>query len=123
LNGQAIPNVTQANFTPTVSGNYTVIVTWGNRTFISAPKNIVITSLAQKMATQVNIFPNPSEGAFTLSVKDLRNAKVKIINTLGSAVLEQNLETDQTRIALPKGMYFLQIRSNEGAVNKQVIVQ
>ena len=74
------------------------------------------------------ISPNPSTGIFNLSISEmyeLRNRKFEIINTMGQILMEIELESTQTHVAIDlgnqaNGLYL--IRDTEGTWVKQVIL-
>lgn len=74
------------------------------------------------------ISPNPSTGIFNLSISEmneLRNRKFEIINTMGQILMEIELESTQTHVAIDlgnqaNGLYL--IRDKEGTWVKQVIL-
>lgn len=70
---------------------------------------------------QIELFPNPNNGEFTLSIEGFKgNAlQLEIIDIMGAAVRSEKLKfTEQSYqsvldYALPSGMYFLKISQNE----------
>lgn len=76
----------------------------------------------------VEISPNPSTGIFNLSISEmneLRNRKFEIINTMGQRLMEIELASTQTHVAIDlsnqaNGLYL--IRDTEGTWVKQVIL-
>jgi hypothetical protein len=76
----------------------------------------------------VEISPNPSTGIFNLSISEmneLRNRKFEIINTMGQRLMEIELASTQSHVAIDlsnqaNGLYL--IRDTEGTWVKQVIL-
>ena len=79
-----------------------------------------------------DVYPNPSTGLFNIifisdKVQDLR---IRILNLLGA---EAYRETKQEFIGeytkqiilddYEKGIYFLEIKTNNGIINKKIIIQ
>ena len=66
-----------------------------------------------------NIFPNPSNGIFTISKNNLpENSSIAIFNILGEKISDIELKNDLTEIDLSseaKGIYFYQVFS-EGKI-------
>jgi Leucine-rich repeat (LRR) protein len=62
--------------------------------------------------TEVNIFPNPSFGKFTIDGLPLEGANIDIYNVLGEKVYSRNSKQTLYTIDIsnsPKGMYFVKI--------------
>jgi len=68
--------------------------------------------------SSVNIYPNPSDGSFTVSMQDILNKPViEIYNVLGQSIFTTNLIKPETKIDLktqPKGVYFYNILDAKG---------
>lgn len=70
-----------------------------------------------KKNSEINIFPNPTTGKFTLQIQNAPNAEIKIYNLLGE-IIKQIPNTDyRTPITLdlsqqPKGIYFIQLNNS-----------
>jgi hypothetical protein len=78
------------------------------------------------------IYPNPSRNMFNISFtsEGVQNLKVRVLNLIGEELVSDNLEQfigeytkqiDLTKNA--KGIYFLEIETNEGVINKKLILQ
>ncbi len=75
----------------------------------------------------LNFYPNPATTEFIIEGNDLKDAQVKVLNTLG-----QEVKVPATKIAgritfntsqLAKGMYFVNIQSRGKSLCKKVIVE
>ncbi len=80
----------------------------------------------------LDIYPNPSRDVFniTFTSEDVQNLEVSVINVVGEVVYTENLQQfvgEYTKsINLEenaKGVYFLEITTNNGVVNKKLILQ
>ena len=80
----------------------------------------------------LTIFPNPSTDVFNISFtsEGIQDLKVKVLNVIGEELINENLEQfigeytkqiDLTKNA--KGIYFLEITTNDGVINKKLILQ
>jgi hypothetical protein len=80
----------------------------------------------------LSIYPNPSRDVFNISFtsEDIQNLKIRILNLIGEELVNKNLEQfigeytkqiDLTNNA--KGIYFLEIETNDGVINKKLILQ
>tara|TARA_B110000438_G_C15486959_1_gene509757 strand:- start:201 stop:686 length:486 start_codon:yes stop_codon:yes gene_type:complete len=80
----------------------------------------------------LNVFPNPSKDVFniTFTSEDIQDLKVKILTLVGEVIILEDLEqfvgNYTKKIDLKenaKGIYFLEIKTNSGVVNKKLILQ
>ena len=80
----------------------------------------------------LDVYPNPSRDIFnvTFTSEDVQNLEVRIINVIGEVVYTENLEqfvgqyTKQVDLATyTKGVYFLEITTDNGVINKKLILQ
>ena len=79
----------------------------------------------------LSIYPNPSRDIFNVSFTsiDKQDLRVRILNIIGEELVSENLEQfigeytkqiDLTNNA--KGIYFLEITTNNGVVNRKLIL-
>jgi hypothetical protein len=82
--------------------------------------------------TNLDVYPNPSRDIFnvTFTSEDAQDLDVRVINVVGEVVYTENLEQfvgEYTKqISLEenaKGIYFLEIITNNSMVNKKLILQ
>jgi len=81
---------------------------------------------------KLTIFPNPSQDVFSIQFKNLivQDIKINIINNIGELVFSENLighiGAYNKKIDLKenaKGIYFLEIETDDGFINKKLILQ
>jgi hypothetical protein len=66
------------------------------------------------------VFPNPSNGSFFIGL----NCKLTIWNIIGEFILEKEVESGEEIITeLGKGIYFLNIRTHTGDLNRKLIIE
>ena len=77
-----------------------------------------------------SIFPSPSNGSFTIQLKEqLANYEVEVFDGLGRVVFDQrflNNQDLQQNISLTNaqaGIYYVSIKSNDAVYTKKIIVQ
>ena len=84
------------------------------------------------MIDNIQIFPNPSRDIFNITFisESLQNLKVRILNLIGEQVYAENLGkfvglyTKQINLKeYPKAIYFLEIETDDGVINKKLILQ
>jgi hypothetical protein len=78
------------------------------------------------------IYPNPSRDLFNISFtsETVQDLKIRILNVVGEVIISEDLDqfigeyTKQINlIENAKGIYFLEIETNDGVVNKKLILQ
>lgn len=89
--------------------------------------NYMLTGIGKKNTESFNIYPNPNSGNFFISLNSgIQGIKsIKMLNTLGIIVYFKNNITEEINLSeLPKGIYFLNIETDNGlAENKKIIIQ
>ena len=129
-------NITQ-NIIPLTNGSYWCLATdangcvsdtaFFNVTWIATSTNEILSGILG-----LSIYPNPSRNIFNISFvsKEEQNLKVSIVNVIGEKIYTEDLkqftgEYSQS-INLNKytrGIYFLQIETSKGVINKKLILQ
>ncbi len=77
---------------------------------------------------QVNVFPNPNIGTFTLQLSGGGYNSVKVYDELGRVVYSKLLEASQADRTLelnldaPNGIYIIQINSEKGSIGKRIVI-
>ena len=82
--------------------------------------------------SNLDIYPNTSRDLFNISFtsEDVQNLRVRILNLIGEELINEDLQQfigeytkqiDLTKTA--KGIYFLEIETNDGVINKKLILQ
>ena len=88
-------------------------------------------SLANAMNHQaaenaISIYPNPSNGLYTIELADYTDASIEIYNVLGKKVKSMQQTATKTTVDLtgfPKGVYFVNILSNGEQISKKIILE
>lgn len=127
--GQIIIGVTNRSFSPTLSGNYAVIVSKGTCVDTSACYPVTVSGVgAEEWESRlVQIFPNPSTGK--LSVEILSGIKVEslsILNFSGKVVrvAAWTEGTNQLDLSsLDDGVYLIQIRLEDRVLVRRMVIQ
>ncbi len=93
----------------------------------------VTTGIAENnIATeQINVYPNPNEGVFTISFTGFKNEKVQlaIIDMQGRRVIEEQLTVNNelNKIldisSFSKGMYFLRVITSYNVLTRKILVE
>ena len=106
------------------SSSWTPLIFWTQPTSIRVDGGTAINNL--------DVYPNPSRDIFNVKFtsEDIQDLEVRIINVIGEVVYTENLEefvgeyTKQVDLATyTKGVYFLEITTDNGVINKKLILQ
>jgi PKD repeat protein len=139
LNGSAISGATSTSYTLTQSGLYSLVATnqYGCTsesqsvfyTYSDPGSSIKETSNIQNL----NIYPNPTDGDFTLSfyMQKKESIEISIENILGQALVKDNFNNVQGSFNklyniknLPKGVYLVNVKdSNKGSIANRIVLQ
>jgi len=99
-------------------------VIWDQPTVIRLEGGTAINNLA--------VYPNPSRDVFnvTFTSETIQDLKVRILNLIGEELINEDLQqfigeyTKQIDLSNnAKGIYFLEIETNDGIINKKLILQ
>ncbi len=69
------------------------------------------------------LYPNPSEGSFTIQGDDIESAQVTIYNTIGRIVSGTHIGKQSRTFDLQQGMYFVEIVANGKREVKKLVVK
>lgn len=132
--GLPIPGQTNTNITPTLNGYYYLVVynLLGCASY-SDTVNFVKNGLSDVLSsvTDLNIYPNPSNGQFTVAMGLSGNENTAIIvrNVVGQTVLNMDLGKQTGKFvrvidsALPKGMYIVEVARQGGSVTTKLVIE
>jgi len=98
----------------------------------STLSSIRISAGDSKLADNLTIYPNPTRGVFTISFisEEIDNLEITIVDAFGKLISkeakqafvgEYNKQLDFSNY--PRGIYMVQIRTNDSFVSKRVVVQ
>ena len=139
LNGvqTAINNALAAAVTPTWNCNNGVCSDPGTGTgaytsLTACQANCIQTSIFIESIEKLTIYPNPTKDIFIIKFKSLvvQDIKLNIVNSIGELIFSENIARHigdyNKNIDLKdnaKGIYFLEIETDEGIINKKLILQ
>jgi NAD-dependent dihydropyrimidine dehydrogenase PreA subunit len=120
-----IEGETSPIFTPTVNGDYAVIIMQGSCADTSDCVNILLVDWDEPIQQSSKIFPNPVQD-FLIIETDLKmsGAIYRIYDPSGQQISKGKIETTNTKIDtsdLPYGAYLIQLESQHGILSKQFI--
>jgi hypothetical protein len=134
FNGTLITGATSQNYTATANGNYTVVVSSGNCNSATSLGSTVtgIAAITEIDPYIFSIFPNPSQGDFSVSFKaDLGELyKLKVFNEAGQLVFEDAIENQNGQIIkqiqlgkVASGIYNVTLSNGQIESAKKIIVK
>ncbi len=114
---------------PTISTTYTVMGTDGNGCTNNDTLSIIVENCItgiNNVANQnnINIYPNPNNGTFVIEPSNSTKQTMQMFDVNGKMLLSQPI-TDKTSIDasnLNEGVYNISLQSNEGVVNKRLVI-
>ena len=133
LNGVSIQGAIAQAYNAVENGDYAVIVTLnGCSSDMSNSITMVITGMTGNTAAySVNIYPNPNNGHFTLSINTGTNDvfDLMILNNLGVSIFERkalvvngSLNEVIDLLNLPVGVYSVMLNNKERQIIRKVVI-
>lgn len=135
LNGTPlVPSGQTQNYIPTVNGNYSLIIT--NDAGCSDTSNVIqvfnvgFEDFAD-MNSFVSVYPNPSDGNFTLSLQHVISAMVtfSVLDLSGKTVFEEKYAVNEGSLTqslslnhLSSGIYTIQVQAGQESVRKKLVI-
>jgi subtilisin family serine protease len=133
LNGAPVFGANNQNYTIQQSGDYFVMITDANGCIAySDTLYISQTGLTERMPEGVEVYPNPTDGMFYVSIDKgvFAQFSLRVINTLGEIVFEQKVMDASQNNNVPinlsghaDGVYFVQIQAEKKVFNVKLIRQ
>ena len=123
------------NINSLCAGNYSLSITdvngcFSDTTFFEVTN--IVSSIHNVNINDLLVSPNPSKNIFNITFSSTTNSdiKIKIVNLIGKIVFIENLQqfngeySNQINLQEnSKGVYFLEIETERGAINKKLILQ
>ena len=89
-----------------------------------------VSGLNEELLSNINIYPNPSTGLFTVEFKRVKenNSNISIVNSIGNVVFSEKLIigefSKQINLSnLSKGIYLIELQTETGIYKKKIILQ
>ena len=112
-----------------ISSNVSAFTSWQYFTTLSSAR---ISSGDTELFNNLNIYPNPTSGIFNISfVSENENSfNLTILDSYGKIIEIENKElfigefTKQVNLSeYPKGIYIVQIKTNDSFISKRIVLQ
>ncbi|MBI3501326.1 MAG: T9SS type A sorting domain-containing protein [Bacteroidetes bacterium] len=125
------------NIDGTISGylrKYALFKTPDNTIFLAADSGVIyrdtsfVTGISNNTSQNfsVNVFPNPSpDGRFAVNSSQFNIKRADVYNVMGETVYSAIQPFNHTTIDIsnqPQGIYFLQVKTENGIANKKIII-
>jgi len=95
---------------------------WNTREVFYKKGSSEIVGIDDQLFSSIAVFPNPSQGAFTIETQEQFN--LQIVDVLGKVVRTETISgTTQIHHALPTGTYFLRLSNENDSMVKKLIVR
>ena len=123
-----------SSITPASNGLYSLYVTdaLGCQTDTAYYQfNVLPTLIDNQLISNLNLYPNPSNGVFTLEfdVNLLTDFNIRILNSIGEIIFEDQMTDNKGKYLksydisqYPKSIYFVEINTPVGVINKKLVV-
>lgn len=127
-NGNApIMGATGQTFSPSVNGNYAVVIYDGFNTLTSSCLNVNVTSLNQlEEMLGILCYPNPTTGLLQIEREDTDWLEIQVLDYLGRVLLIQETNKRQLNLDLStysSGIYTIQFKNAIKSISQKVVKQ
>jgi hypothetical protein len=116
---------THQSYTPSLNGEYAVIISQGGCTEISRCIEIITGLWEKSLSNKINLFPNPTNGEIVISSEGLSFSNLAIYNLLGQQIYYSSDESQNhitTDIGLqPPGTYIISLNVEGVFVYKRFV--
>ncbi len=125
-NGTITKELTISNVSQNDAGNYDCVITGEcNEAITNLVSLTVLTSIdAIQNADYIEIYPNPTNGIFTIEGKNIQ--AVEITNISGQTIKQLSIDNKKSSIinlkGQAKGVYFLKIQTNNQILTNKIIL-
>lgn len=110
------------NSTITGNGNFAVEVTQNGCVDTSACYNVQTGSINEFESIEFNVYPNPTEGGFSIDLSGLTGSHIlHIVDAKGSIITVENVEAGQTlsyELQLESGVYIIELIDQHGMIRR-----
>lgn len=121
-NYAVIPGANNQDYEVYSSGNYAIELTENFCTDTSDCVYVLITDIETETINNINIYPNPTSGIFTIEADNINKIEITDINGQSIYINQNNYKNIDLK-HYPKGVYFIKIITNNKIFNKKIILQ
>jgi hypothetical protein len=123
-NGNSIiPGETNQSFTPSSTGNYSVMLTDNGCTTTSSCTSVLITALEDVKVDNIRVFPNPAHNELFLEApNEITIQAIEILNINGQVIRQINANTSVIDVnELTQGIYILRVSTSNSIMYKRFV--
>jgi hypothetical protein len=121
-----IDGETNRSFTPTVSGDYAVIVTANGCTDTSACYSVsIVTGLEASLSNHIAVYPNPASDIIHVTLEANAVGTLAIVDLHGNVVASKSVSGKQLSVStseIANGVYVLKVSTDLTTFTKQISV-
>lgn len=121
---QPINGETNQTFTASQDGSYAVMVGLGVCDEMSDCTDLIFANLDENMTNLISVYPNPTNGAFTVNFSDIKATSITIYDAVGEEVYQAKCNGNKAVVDLKnnsKGVYFIKVVTIDGILNQRVV--
>lgn len=121
------PLSTAQVYEPTTSGAYRVVV-WNSVGCADTTEcvSVNVTGIEETLASQVQVYPNPSAGIFEIVLGQYIGAYLQVLNLQGKEILKEKVTANRFVLNMGEfsdGLYSLRITTGTGIIIKKLLLQ
>ena len=121
-NGNIINDATNYYYVPHLPGTYTCETLYDYGCDLEPNYNYVIININNINATAtVSIYPNPTTGQLIITTQNFTPQSITIYDETGRLINTQPFKTEIDITPLSSGVYFVEVKGEEGVVRKRVV--
>jgi uncharacterized repeat protein (TIGR01451 family) len=86
---------------------------------------LIPTGVHNQTETVMNLYPNPSNGSFTIELNTKEKQSIQVFDITGNVVISQTIENGKTiidGIHLASGIYNINIKGSNSVANKKLVI-
>lgn len=121
-----IAGETGQQFTPTITGNYAVILSSNGCADTSSCQNVIVTGLPKQFFPQAKLFPNPTAGLFTIELGAVADFDVQVYDIIGNLLSEKsftNVRIAELQLSGPAGLKIVKITAKDLVQTYQILLE
>ena len=124
-NNSLIGGAVNRSFTPTVDGNYAVVISDGTNTVTSACVNVIlssVTALAKELG--ITYYPNPTTGDLFIEKTQATDLTIEVVDNIGRTLMQSTMTAQKLTLDLspyPAGVYMVILKNETTQVVEKVI--
>ena len=133
--GLPIAGATSQSYTATETGSYQVLIDINGCVNESICETVEVSTsdLVENFVDfNFSVFPNPSNGVFTIAVEGINNTQIElfVMDVSGKVVYTQSISSSSSKLIVPmnisnaeKGVYFVRINGGKSITRKVIVSQ